>query len=117
MYGLSPYDDLIGGKNMASTRTRETSDSRSAKKARFEARITAEQKTLFLRAAALTGRSLTDFVVVSAQEMAVRTVREHEAMTLSARDREAFVSALLNPPAPGKRLQKAALRYKEHDEP
>ena len=102
---------------MASLQTDETSDSHSAKTARFEARITAEQKTLFLRAAALTGRSLTDFVVASAQETAVRTVREHEAMTLSARNREAFVSALLNPPTPGKRLRKAALRYKEHAEP
>lgn len=102
---------------MASLQTHETSDSHSAKTARFEARITAEQKTLFLRAAALTGRSLTDFVVASAQETAVRTVREHEAMTLSARDREAFVSALLNPPMPGKRLRKAARRYKEHAEP
>ena len=102
---------------MASLQTHETSDSHSTKTARFEARITAEQKTLFLRAAALTGRSLTDFVVASAQETAVRTVREHEAMTLSARDREAFVSALLNPPTPGKRLRKAALRYKKHAEP
>ena len=50
---------------MASLQTDETSDSHSAKAARFEARITAEQKTLFLRAAALTGRSLTVFVVAS----------------------------------------------------
>jgi uncharacterized protein (DUF1778 family) len=35
-------------------------------------------------------------------------------MTLSVRDREVFVSALLNPPAPGARLRKAARRYKEH---
>ncbi len=83
------------------------------KNARLEARITPEQKKFFLKAAALTGRSLTDFVVASVQENATRAVREHETMILSVRDREAFVSALLNPPVPGARLRKAAQRYKE----
>jgi uncharacterized protein (DUF1778 family) len=84
----------------------------SHKAARFEARLTPEQKSILLRAAALTGRSLTDFVVTSAQEAAARTLREHEAMTLSVRDREVFVAALLKAPAPGPRLRKAAQRYK-----
>ena len=88
-------------------------DRLSAKNARFEARITAEQKALLQRAANVTGRSLTDFVIGSAQEIASRTLREHEAMTLSARDRETFVAALLKDPAPGKRLRKAARRYRD----
>ena len=91
----------------------EMPDAETAKTARFEARITAEQKALFLRAAALTGRSLTDFVVASAHETATRTVREHEAMILTDRDRKAFVGALLNAPAPAARLRKAARRYKQ----
>ncbi len=96
------------------TPTIDDAQDRSApKKARLEARITENQKALFQRAAALTGRSLTDFVVSSAYEVAARTVREHEAMTLSARDRDVFVAALLQAPAPGKRLRKAAKRYKE----
>ena len=98
---------------MARTQTEESSNRRGAKTARFEARISAEQKRLFLRAAALTGRSLTDFVVASAQETAVRTVRQHEAMVLSARDRKVFVDALLGAPAPTVRLRKAARRYKQ----
>lgn len=89
------------------------SDTGAPKKARFEARLTPDQKALFLQAAAITGRSMTDFVVSSAQEVAMRTVREHESMTLSARDRETFVAALLKSPAPGKRLRKAADRYKK----
>jgi uncharacterized protein (DUF1778 family) len=94
-------------------RSTETESGREAQKAaRFEARLTPEQKSLLLRAATLTGRSLTDFVVTSAQEAAARTLREHEAMTLSLRDRQAFVAALLKPPAPGPRLRKAAQRYK-----
>ena len=37
----------------------------------------------------------------------------HDALRLSERDREAFVSALLTPPAPAKTLQRAAKRYRE----
>lgn len=36
----------------------------------------------------------------------MRAVREQEAMTLSNRDRKAFVHALLNPPAPGTLLRR-----------
>jgi uncharacterized protein (DUF1778 family) len=80
---------------------------------RLEARITPEQKNLLQKAASLTGRSVTDFVIASAQENATRTVREHETMTLSARDREVFINTLLNPPAPGLQLREAVQRYKE----
>lgn len=86
----------------------------SHKVARFEARLTPEQKSILLRAAALTGRSLTDFVVTSAQEAATRTLREHEVISLSVRDREVFVAALLKSPAPGPRLRKAARRFRRH---
>ena len=83
-----------------------------AKTARLEARLTDQQKALFQHAADLTGRSLTEFVVSSAQEVAARTVREHEVLTLSGRDRQIFVDALLKPISPNKRLRQAASRYK-----
>ena len=98
---------------MASMETNELQNS-SSRNARLEARITAEQKDLLSRAAALVGRSLTDFVVTSAYETAVRTIREHQAMVLRERDRKLFVGALLKPPAPSARLRKAARRYKQH---
>jgi len=98
---------------MTTSTDRDGRDRTAAKKARLEARITADQKALFQRAADLTGRSLTDFVVGSVQEIAARTVREHEAMRLGERDRETFVAALLKPPAPGKRLRAAARRHKK----
>jgi uncharacterized protein (DUF1778 family) len=81
------------------------------KTARFEARITDDQKALFQHAADLSGRSLTDFVIGSVQEAAARTVREREVLTLSGRDRQVFLDALLNPPSPSKRLRQAAKRY------
>lgn len=95
---------------MARTATQTKDRGRSQ---RLEARISKAQKDLFLRAAALQGRSLTDFLIASAQEAALTTVRTHDAVRLSERDREAFVSALLAPAAPAKTLQRAAKRYRE----
>lgn len=79
---------------------------------RLEARITAEQKALLSRAAELSGRSLTDFVISSAQTAARDTIRDHESMTLSERDRQAFVAALLEDAQPSERLRRAADRYR-----
>lgn len=93
-----------------STKDRSTAHS-GERTARLEARVTTAQKILFQKAAALQGRSLTDFLVSSAQEQATRTVREHELMDLSIRDRETFVGALLAAPEPGPRLRKAARNY------
>ena len=66
-------------------RTREKKRSRSR---RLEARVSQEQKDLFLRAAELQGRSLTDFVIASAQQAAIEIVRTHDALRLSDRDRQ-----------------------------
>lgn len=79
---------------------------------RVEARVTIEQKQLLARAAALEGRSLTDFVIASAQSAAAETVARHELLQLSPRDRSVFVRALLKPPAPNKALRTAATRYR-----
>jgi uncharacterized protein (DUF1778 family) len=84
----------------------------AAKTARLETRLTDEQKALFQHAADLTGRSLTEFVVSSVQEIAARTVREHEVLTLSGRDRQIFLETLSRPFSPNKRLRQAAKRYK-----
>lgn len=80
---------------------------------RLEARLTADQKELLQRAASLQGRSLTDFVVESAQAAALRTVRDYEVLRLNARDSEAFVAALLETPGPDERLEAAYARYKQ----
>ena len=84
-----------------------------SKPQRLEARITAHQKQLLQRAAELTGRSLTDFVVASAQEAALRAIQHHELVVLSAEDQQAFVLALLHPPAPSRRLRAAWRRYQK----
>lgn len=80
---------------------------------RLEARISADQKGLFQRAAELQGRTLTDFVVQSAHEAAVRTIEEMQAIRLAEADSRAFAEALLAPREPSPRLTAAAQRYIE----
>ena len=83
------------------------------KGSRLEARISAEDKEFLKLAADLQGCSLTEFVVRSAQEAARKAVKEHQIMSLTTRDTKAFVEAFLKPPAPGKKLKRAAERYKK----
>jgi len=80
---------------------------------RLEARVTAEQKTLIERAAALQGRTVTDFVLSSVQDAARRAIEEHQQLTLSVRDSGAFVDALLNPRPVNDRLRATVRRYRE----
>lgn len=78
---------------------------------RLEARITADQKDLFKRAASLRGVTLTDFVVSSVHEAAVRTLEAMHVIEFGRRDQQAFVDALLNPARPNANLIKAARRH------
>ena len=78
---------------------------------RVEARVTPEQKKLLERAAALESRSLTDFVLSSAQAAAADTIARHEVLKLRPDDQEVFVAALLNPLAPNRALRAAVARY------
>lgn len=78
---------------------------------RLEARVSADQKDLFLRAAELQGRTLTDFVIASVHEAAVRTIEDMQSIQLTAQESRAFAEAVLNPREPTPRLKVAAQRY------
>lgn len=81
---------------------------------RFEARITADQKELFLKASTLGGhKSLSDFIVSSAQEKANNIIAEQQVIQLSKEERTLFVDALLNPPSPNQKLKKAAKKFSD----
>jgi uncharacterized protein (DUF1778 family) len=79
---------------------------------RVEARLNPEQKRRIEYAASLKGTSISDFMVTSADDAAVRAIEQHEVWTLTGRDREAFVKALLHPPAPSPRMRAAVRRYR-----
>lgn len=93
------------------TSTQEIAD--KSRGARLEARISVEQKTVLQQAAALSGRTLSEFVVASAQEAASRVIQEHETIRLSRTEQIAFVTALLKPPAANARLRQAAAAYRK----
>nr|WP_039800011.1 MULTISPECIES: DUF1778 domain-containing protein [unclassified Bradyrhizobium] len=78
---------------------------------RLEARISAEQKDLFLRAAELQGRTLTDFVIGSVHDAAVRTIEDMRMIRLTAEESRAFAEAILRPREPSARFKAAAQRH------
>lgn len=84
--------------------------------ARFDARLSREQKEFFERAALLGGyRSLTDFVVSAVQKRANEIIEQKEKILADERDREIFFNALLNPPEPNEYLKEASEAYlKKH---
>jgi len=73
---------------------------------RIDLRITREQKELLARAAALSGVSMSSFLVNNALDQAKRIVVKSETITLSDRDRDLFYSILKDPPKPNKNLVK-----------
>ena len=84
----------------------------SSRTARIEARIAPEALAVVKRAAEIQGRSVSDFLVVAAQEAANRTIEEAQIVRLSVEDQRAFAEAILNPPKPASALRRAAARYR-----
>ena len=85
----------------------------AAKTYRFDARLKKAQKLLIQKAADLEGRSLTDFVLHSAELAAQRTIEQRAMLVLSLRDTEVFVKAILHPAEPGPVLRAAVRQYKD----
>lgn len=79
---------------------------------RFDARLNEAQKALIQKAADLEGRTMTDFVLHSAETAAERTIEIRSMVTLSAGETERFVDAILRPAKAGAVLRKAARHYK-----
>ncbi len=75
-------------------------------------RLDEETKTLIERAAQLERRKLTEFCVTALADAARRTIAEHETLSLSERDRQAFFDALVRPPKPSARLGRALAAHK-----
>lgn len=85
----------------------------STRTARLEARVAPDVLAVLKRAAELQGRSVSDFVVAAAEEMAHRTIEETAIIRLSLEDQRRFVEVLLNPPPPSPALQRAAKAHAE----
>ena len=81
------------------------------KSERIATRVTPSLKELIARAASLRGRSLTDFIIESAQKEATQTIEEAHVIQLSQENQLRLAKALINPPKPNAALQKAASAY------
>jgi len=102
MYGNLPYSIDHRESSMA-----------TSQQARIEARVSAKQKRLFERAAAIEGVTLTDFAISSMQRAATSVLQEHTRIELSERNQRTFVEALMNPPEPNEALRAAAKAYRK----
>jgi uncharacterized protein (DUF1778 family) len=78
---------------------------------RIDLRVSAELKTLLARAASYCGMTLSSFLVSIAADRAKEVVAEHETLTLTPRDWEAFLAALDDDGRPRPKLKAATLRY------
>jgi uncharacterized protein (DUF1778 family) len=104
LYGNLPYNEDV---------RHLTRSPQPAKTERLEARITTEQKELFQMAAAIEGRSVSDFVTYTALAAARRLVQDQTATVLSPEESRRFVETLLNPPKPNAKLRRAADRFRK----
>ncbi len=82
---------------------------RELKNERIELRIASSAKELIQRAMAVSGLTAGDL----AYEGARRVLDEHPRMILTGADRDAFLDAVLNPPAPTTKLVDALRRHRK----
>lgn len=85
---------------------------RRLREERLGFRVDESTKALIERAAQLERRKLTDFCMTALTDAAHRTIAQHETLVLSDQDRAVFFEALINPPAPSERLQRAFADHK-----
>jgi uncharacterized protein (DUF1778 family) len=74
-------------------------------KASINLRIETQTRRLIDEAAALLGKTRTEFMVDSARTLAIDVLLDQRLFALDAERYDSFVAALDNPPAPGPKLQ------------
>lgn len=79
----------------------------------LQLRVSSEQKELIERAAALTGLSISSYMLSRTLPAAEQDVVQHERIVLSERDWTLFLSAVESPPTPNAALKKAALSFRK----
>ena len=84
----------------------------TARIARLDVRLDPERKALVEQAAGLLGQTISAFTVSTLAREAREVVERFGTISLSDRDRDAFLSALDTPPKPNARMKKA---FKAHD--
>ena len=86
-----------------------TSTRRKPKRDTLNLRIKPEERGLIDRAAHLTGKSRTDFVLEAARRAAVDAVTDRSLFSVDAETYARFVKALDAPPRPNDKLRRTML--------
>ncbi|EHE3893810.1 TPA: DUF1778 domain-containing protein [Escherichia coli] len=82
------------------------------KKQRIDLRLTDDDKSIIEEAAAMSNQSITQFMVSSASERAVKVIEQHRRLVLNEESWNLVMDAISNPTAPNDKLKRAADRLK-----
>lgn len=113
LYGKMP-DGLsmdVQTKPARAKKTMSRSTLSAVATARLEARVSPRLKTSLETAAALSGHTISSFMVRALQEAAESTIERHQRAQLGQEASVRFVETLLSAPAPNNALRAAAARH------
>ena len=79
---------------------------------RLEARVSTELKKLFVKASAIKGVNLTNFIVNCAQKEAENIIRDNILIELSLQDKAFFLQSIDSSSKPNEKLMRAATKFK-----
>ena len=75
------------------------------KEKRIEIRVSNEDKSLIEQAAALSGISLSSYMLLNTLKQAKLDISLNELISLDNKDRDSLIAAFSNPPEPNKNLK------------
>ena len=85
-----------------------------AKQARFELRLTREEKNFFEKASELAGyKTLSSFVISAIREYANKIISEKEKILITQKEKEQFFEAVFSQQQPNEALVNATKKYFE----
>jgi uncharacterized protein (DUF1778 family) len=91
---------------------------RATSNARFDARLSKEQKEFLEYAASLSGfKSLSEFVLYAAQQKANQIVEQNQIVLKTRRDQETFLKAISDDSSPNEKLKSTYENYKKGKAP
>ncbi|MEM1132404.1 MAG: DUF1778 domain-containing protein [Pseudomonadota bacterium] len=83
----------------------QQTETSSASKSTINLRIETQIRDMIDNAAAMLGKTRTEFMIESARQQAIDVTLDQQLFALDTGSHDAFVEALDNPPAPGPKLR------------
>jgi uncharacterized protein (DUF1778 family) len=102
---MTKTTSLLSERSASSTSLAEEAPAVSDAKGSINLRIETHTRQLIDDAAAVLGKTRTEFMIDSARRVAIDVLLDQRLFTLDQERYDAFVHALDNPPAPGPKLR------------